>query len=102
VDDPLLPPEPLLLEGTNLSEGHGTTRPLELFGAPDINARTLIKTMHNIAPQGLAVAACASAGLSQLFTKHAGKLCAGVQIHVEDTAYDHAVFPPMRLQTLAF
>ncbi|MGB5644830.1 MAG: DUF1343 domain-containing protein, partial [Gammaproteobacteria bacterium] len=36
------------------------------------------------------------------FHKHAGKLCAGVQIHVEDGAYDHEAFRPWRLMALAF
>ncbi len=40
----------VMLEGTTLSEGRGTTRPLELFGAPDIDARALIKTMLGLAP----------------------------------------------------
>jgi len=92
----------VLLEGTNLSEGRGTTRPLELFGAPDIDARTLIKTMHDIAPQWLAGCRLRECWFEPTFHKHAGKLCTGVQIHVEDTAYDHAAFRPWRLQALAF
>ena len=83
----------VLLEGTTLSEGRGTTRPLELFGAPDIDARALIKTMHNIAPQWLAGCRLRECWFEPTFHKHAGKLCAGVQIHVEDIAYDHAAFP---------
>ena len=92
----------VLLEGTTLSEGRGTTRPLELFGAPDIDARALIKTMYNIAPQWLAGCRLRECWFEPTFHKHAGKLCAGVQIHVEDTAYDHFAFRPWRLQALAF
>ena len=43
----------VMVEGTTLSEGRGTTRPLELFGAPDIDARTLLAAMHKLAPQWL-------------------------------------------------
>ncbi len=92
----------VLLEGTTLSEGRGTTRPLELFGAPDINARALIKTMHNIAPEWLAGCRLRECWFEPTFHKHSGKLCAGVQIHVDDVFYDHADFRPWRLQALAF
>jgi uncharacterized protein YbbC (DUF1343 family) len=92
----------VLLEGTTFSEGRGTTRPLELFGAPDINARALIKTMCNIAPEWLAGCRLRECWFEPTFHKHAGKLCAGVQIHVDDVFYDHAAFRPWRLQALAF
>jgi uncharacterized protein YbbC (DUF1343 family) len=92
----------VLLEGTSLSEGRGTTRPLELFGAPDMDARALIKMMHDIAPQWLAGCRLRECWFEPTFHKHAGKLCAGVQIHVEDAAYDHFAFRPWRLQALAF
>ena len=92
----------VMLEGTTLSEGRGTTRPLELFGAPDIDAKALIKTMHDMAPQWLAGCRLRECWFEPTFHKYAGKLCAGVQIHVEDTAYDHAAFRPWRLQALAF
>ncbi|MEI6335820.1 MAG: DUF1343 domain-containing protein [Methylococcaceae bacterium] len=92
----------VMLEGTTLSEGRGTTRPLELFGAPDIDAKALIKTMHDIAPQWLAGCRLRECWFEPTFHKYAGKLCAGVQIHVEDSAYDHAAFRPWRLQALAF
>ena len=92
----------VLLEGTTLSEGRGTTRPLELFGAPDIDAQALIKSMRTLAPQWLAGCRLRESWFEPTFHKHAGKLCAGVQIHVEDAAYDHAAFRPWRLQALAF
>ena len=92
----------VMLEGTTLSEGRGTTRPLELFGAPDIDAGGLIKSMRDIAPQWLAGCRLRECWFEPTFHKHAGKLCAGVQIHVEDTAYDHFAFRPWRLQALAF
>ena len=42
----------VMLEGTTLSEGRGTTRPLELFGAPDLDARAIVKEMNALAPSG--------------------------------------------------
>lgn len=91
----------VMLEGTTLSEGRGTTRPLELFGAPGINAHALIQTMHNIAPQWLAGCRLRECWFEPTFHKHAGKLCSGVQIHVEDASYQHNAFRPWRLQALA-
>ena len=93
----------VMLEGTTLSEGRGTTRPLELFGAPDLDARTLIAEMRALAPNWLKGCLLRACWFEPTFHKHAGKLCAGVQIHVEDAAhYDHATFRPWRVQALAF
>ncbi|MDD5390310.1 MAG: DUF1343 domain-containing protein [Gallionellaceae bacterium] len=92
----------VMLEGTTLSEGRGTTRPLELFGAPDLDARALLATMRDLAPNWLQGCRLRECWFEPTFHKHAGKLCAGVQIHVEDAAYDHAAFRPWRLQALAF
>lgn len=92
----------VMLEGTTLSEGRGTTRPLELFGAPDLAPRRLLATMHALAPEWLRGCRLRETWFEPTFHKHAGKLCAGVQIHVEDGAYDHAGFRPWRLQALAF
>ncbi|MDA1343304.1 MAG: DUF1343 domain-containing protein [Proteobacteria bacterium] len=92
----------VMLEGTTLSEGRGTTRPLELFGAPDIDARGLIKTMLDLAPKWLTGCRLRECWFEPTFHKHTGKLCAGVQIHVEDASYNHNAFQPWRLQALAF
>ena len=93
----------VMLEGTTLSEGRGTTRPLELFGAPDIDANRLLADMQRMAPQWLAGCRLRTCWFEPTFHKHAGQLCAGVQIHVEDpTHYDHGAFRPWRLQALAF
>lgn len=91
-----------MLEGTTLSEGRGTTRPLELFGAPDLDASLLIAQMRALAPQWLRGCVLRPCWFEPAFHKHAGKLCAGVQIHAEDGAYDHHAFRPWRLQALAF
>ncbi len=92
----------VMLEGTTLSEGRGTTRPLELFGAPDVDARALLAEMHALAADWLAGCRLRECWFEPTFHKHAGKLCNGVQIHVEDGAYEHAAFRPWRLQALAF
>ncbi|MDX2236691.1 MAG: DUF1343 domain-containing protein [Hyphomonadaceae bacterium] len=92
----------VMLEGTTLSEGRGTTRPLELFGAPDIDARKIIAKMHALAPHWLQGCRLRDIWFEPTFHKHAKHLCNGVQIHVEDGAFNHAAFKPWRLQALAF
>jgi uncharacterized protein YbbC (DUF1343 family) len=93
-------PGTVMLEGTTLSEGRGTTRPLELAGAPDLDVRALMAAMLAIAPDwthGCRLRAC---WFEPTFHKHAGKLCAGLQIHVDDPAYHHDAFHPWRLVAL--
>ena len=92
----------VMLEGTTLSEGRGTTRPLELFGAPDIDARAVIAEMGRLAPDWLNGCRLRECWFEPTFHKHAGKLCSGVQMHVEDGGYRHHDFRPWRLQALAF
>jgi uncharacterized protein YbbC (DUF1343 family) len=93
----------VMLEGTTLSEGRGTTRPLELLGAPDLDAPALIAQMHALAPQWLKGCRLRACWFEPTFHKHAGKLCAGFQVHVENRAYyDHEAFRPWRLFALAF
>jgi len=92
----------VMLEGTTLSEGRGTTRPLELFGAPNLDSRSLVAKMGALAPQWLQGCRLRVCSFEPTFQKHAGKLCAGVQIHVEDGSYDHNAFRPWRLVALAF
>jgi uncharacterized protein YbbC (DUF1343 family) len=92
----------VLLEGTTLSEGRGTTRPLELFGAPDIDAHAVLERMRSLAPHWLEGCTLRECWFEPTFHKHVGKLCHGVQIHVEAQTYEHARFRPWRLQALAF
>jgi uncharacterized protein YbbC (DUF1343 family) len=92
----------VMLEGTTLSEGRGTTRPLELFGAPDIDARMLIAAMHELAPQWTEGCCLRECWFEPTFHKYSGQLCAGIQIHVEDNCYQHQAFRPWRLIALAF
>ena len=92
----------VMLEGVTLSEGRGTTRPLELFGAPDIDARAVLSEMQSLAPRWLEGCRLRECWFQPTFHKHEGKLCNGVQIHTEDPSYDHEAFRPWRLQALAF
>ena len=92
----------VMLEGTTLSEGRGTTRPLELFGAPDLEPRSLVAMMESLAPQWLRGCRLRACWFEPTFHKHVGELCAGLQIHVDDPAYDHDAFRPWRLVALAF
>ena len=91
----------VMLEGATLSEGRGTTRPLEIFGAPDIDARAVIAEMRALAPEWLKGCILRDCWFEPTFHKHVGTLCSGVQIHTE-TGYDHEAFKPWRLQALAF
>jgi uncharacterized protein YbbC (DUF1343 family) len=92
----------VMLEGTSLSEGRGTTRPLEMFGAPDLDFGALVKEMQSLAPQWLRGCRLRPCWFEPTFQKHAGKLCGGIQIHVDDSIYDHEQFRPWRLIALAF
>jgi uncharacterized protein YbbC (DUF1343 family) len=92
----------VMLEGTTLSEGRGTTRPLELFGAPDLDANAVLAEMRRIAPEWLAGCTPRTIAFEPTFHKHVGQLCHGIHIHAEGAGYDHAAFKPWRLQALAF
>jgi uncharacterized protein YbbC (DUF1343 family) len=92
----------VMLEGATLSEGRGTTRPLEIFGAPDIDARAVIAKMQALAPQWLKGCVLRDCWFEPTFHKHVGKLCSGVHIHAEAPIYDHEAFRPWRVQALAF
>ncbi len=93
----------VMIEGATLSEGRGTTRPLEvLFGAPDLVAGDVLAEMRRFAPEWLAGCAIRECAFEPTFHKHAHKLCSGLMIHAEQGFYDHAAFRPWRLQALAF
>ena len=93
----------VMIEGATVSEGRGTTRPLEvLFGAPDIDAKAVLAEMQRIAPNWMKGCALRECWFEPTFHKHAGQLCNGLMIHAEGPFYDHAQFRPWRLQALAF
>ena len=96
-------PGSVMLEGTTLSEGRGTTRPLEVLGAPDLPIEPLLKEMQRFAPQWLSGCRLRACYFEPTFHKHAGQLCAALQVHVEDPLYyRHDAFRPWRLFALAF
>jgi uncharacterized protein YbbC (DUF1343 family) len=95
-------PGTVMLEGTTLSEGRGTTRPLELFGAPDVDPVRLLQQMQAMAPAWLDGCRLRPCWFEPTFHKHVGQLCGGLQVHVEAASYGHLAFRPWRLQALAF
>lgn len=92
----------VMLEGTTLSEGRGTTRPLEGFGAPDLDGSRILAEMQKLAPEWLKGCILRPFYFEPTFYKHQGKLCSGIQIHVDHAAYDPNAFRPYRIQALAF
>ncbi len=74
-------PGQVLLEGTNVSEGRGTTRPFELCGAPWIDGYELAEAMNELALPGVRFR---EAWFTPTFSKYRGELCGGVQVHVTD------------------
>ena len=74
-------PGMVLLEGTNLSEGRGTTRPFEIVGAPWLDPDSLAKRLEAQDLPGVRVRPC---WFEPTFQKHAGETCGGVQWHVTD------------------
>ena len=93
----------VMLEGTNLSEARGTTRPLEvLFGAPDLDASEVLAEMRRVAPRWMEGCAIRPCFFEPTFHKHARQLNSGLMIHAEKGFYNHEAFRPWRLQALAF
>jgi uncharacterized protein YbbC (DUF1343 family) len=92
----------VMVEGATISEGRGTTRALELFGAPDIDASAVLAKMRDYAPHWLGGCILRLCWFEPTFHKHVGMLCHGIQIHAEGPGYDHVEFKPWRLQALAF
>ncbi len=82
-------PGMVLLEGTNLSEGRGTTRPFELFGAPFIDPHALAARLADAIGRGVRLRPCF---FEPTFQKHAGTVCGGAQLHVTD----REAFRPVR------
>jgi uncharacterized protein YbbC (DUF1343 family) len=94
-------PGTVMLEGTTLSEGRGTTRPLELFGAPDIDAGRVAAKMRELAPDWSSGCGLRPCWFEPTFHKHSGSLCAGLHIHAEEPFYEQAAFRPWRLMAAA-
>jgi uncharacterized protein YbbC (DUF1343 family) len=93
----------VMIEGATVSEGRGTTRPLEvLFGAPDVDAKAVLAQMQAFGPEWLAGCAIRECWFEPTFHKHVGKLCNALMVHAEGAFYEHHAFRPWRLQALAF
>ncbi len=92
----------VLIEGTTLSEGRGTTRPLEVVGAPDLPIDEILSSMQKLAPQWLKGCRIRRCFFEPTFHKHKGSICSAIQIHVDDDYYDHEKFKPYRLLALFF
>ncbi len=96
-------PGTVMLEGTHVSEARGTTRPLEMFGAPDIDADQVLAQMNTLGAEWLGGCVLRPCWFEPTFHKHQGALCAAIQIHVDESArYDHERFKPWRLIALFF
>jgi len=80
-DTALVYPGMCLVEGTELSEGRGTTRPFELVGAPYIDGYALAETLDRDNLPGVRFRPCV---FRPMFHKHANTPCGGVQLHVTD------------------
>lgn len=93
-------PGTVLFEGTTLSEGRGTTTPLEVVGAPDVDFRRVLRRAETFAPHWLRGCLIRYCHFEPTFQKHQGRLCSGLQIHTDNAAYDHHGFKPYRLAAL--
>jgi uncharacterized protein YbbC (DUF1343 family) len=82
----------VLLEGTTLSEGRGTTSALELIGAPDLPVEAILQKMGS--DWGALLRPCY---FTPTFHKHADALCKGIQLHTDYAGYENENFKPFRL-----
>ncbi len=90
----------VLFEGTHLSEGRGTTRPLELVGAPDIDILRVLDLMKKKAPQWMRGVLLRTCFFQPTFQKHSGKMCHGFQMHTDYKGFDPSLFRPYRIVAL--
>ncbi|OQW46904.1 MAG: hypothetical protein A4S09_03075 [Proteobacteria bacterium SG_bin7] len=90
----------VLIEGTHLSEGRGTTRPLEVIGAPDINIQIILKEMEKIGSSWMKGCVIRPCYFQPTFYKYKDSMCEGIQIHVDQLTYDPKLFKPFRLVML--
>ncbi|MGH8553828.1 MAG: DUF1343 domain-containing protein, partial [Methylococcales bacterium] len=87
----------VLIEGTTLSEGRGTTRALEIIGAPDLDCRLILKILHDTIPDLLGACKIRSCHFEPTFQKHASRLCSGFQIHTDYEGFRPEYFKPYRI-----
>ncbi|MDT5060111.1 MAG: hypothetical protein QOH63_570 [Acidobacteriota bacterium] len=99
VDSATVFPGTVHIEGTQLSEGRGTTRPFELIGAPYIEASEYAKALSSLGFPGVYFRSC---GFQPTFQKHAGSTCGGVQIHVTDRSEFESVIVGVAAVKIAY
>ncbi|MDA7590358.1 DUF1343 domain-containing protein [Pseudomonadales bacterium] len=87
----------VLLEGTTLSEGRGTTFPLEVIGGPGFPAQHIKAELESSLSEALAGAVLRPCYFEPTFHKHQGKLCQGLQIHTEQPQFNAETFQPFRI-----
>jgi uncharacterized protein YbbC (DUF1343 family) len=93
-------PGTVMFEGTTLSEGRGTTNPLEMVGAPDIDFGKIMRKMDLLAPEWMQGCMLRNCNFEPTFHKHKETICSGIQIHTDNRLYNHQAFKPYRLAAL--
>jgi uncharacterized protein YbbC (DUF1343 family) len=91
----------VLIEGTKLSEGRGSTRPLELLAAPGLDGEEWVARIHKMIPKYLKNVVLRPCFFEPTFQKHKGQLCGGFQIHIDQKNYSHKTFKPYRIVAAA-
>lgn len=95
-------PGSVILEGTTLSEGRGTTRSLEVVGASDIDFSRVLTRMKKLAPKWMKGVMIRECYFEPTFHKHQGKTCHGLHFHTDHVSYKHNDFKPFRLFAVMF
>lgn len=95
-------PGTVLLEGSLLNEGRGTTRPLQMFGAPNLPSKKIIEGLQKRSPRLLESCLVRSCHFEPTFHKFKGQLCEGLQILIDTRQYDHENFQSFRLILMIF
>lgn len=90
----------VILEGTTLSEGRGTTRALEQFGAPDLPIAKILKWMKKNGEPWMRGAFARPCYFEPTFHKHEKKLVSGIHFHTDTPSYQHSEFKPYRWMAL--
>jgi uncharacterized protein YbbC (DUF1343 family) len=93
-------PGTVLFEGTTLSEGRGTTTPLEVIGASDLDFERVRARMSALRSNWLEGCVIRTCWFEPTFHKHSGELCSGLQIHTDNDRYLHDRFRPYRIAAL--
>jgi uncharacterized protein YbbC (DUF1343 family) len=90
----------VLIEGTRLSEGRGTTIPLEIVGAPGMNSEKVLTMMRKLAPHWLNGCKLRACYFEPTFHKFKGEMCSGIQVHTDNPVYNVNTFLPYRLYNI--